>query len=52
MLIVMPAGREKSAVEMEYCKGHTFYEIPPTFADIDFREGVVMKYGSTLAQVY
>ena len=35
---------------MEFCKGHTFYEIPrPCW--YHFKEGVVMEDGSTLPEV-
>ena len=41
---------EKSKGEMEFCKGHTFYEIPrPCW--YQFREGVVQEDGATLPQV-
>lgn len=44
------ASWKKSNGEMDYCKGHTFYEIPrPCW--YQFREGVVMEDGSTLPQV-
>jgi hypothetical protein len=44
------ASWEKSNGEMEFCKGHTFYEIPRR-CWYNFREGVVMEDGSTLPQV-
>ena len=44
-----PASRKKSDGEMDFCKGHTFYEVPRPCRYL-FREGVVMEDGSTLAQ--
>lgn len=41
---------EKSDGEMEFCKGHTFYEIPRA-CRYQLGEGVVMEDGSTLLQV-
>ena len=44
------ASWKNSQEEMEYCKGHTFYEIPRS-CWYGFKEGVVMPDGSTLPQV-
>lgn len=41
---------EKSNGQMEYCKGHTFYELPRQ-CWYQFKEGIVMEDGSTLPQV-
>jgi hypothetical protein len=44
------ANWEKSNGEMDYCKGHTYFEIPrPCW--YQFREGVAMEDGSTFPQV-
>ena len=44
------ANWEQSNGEMEYCKGHTFYEIPrPCW--YHFAPGIVLEDGSTLSQV-
>ena len=44
------ANWEKSDGEMDFCKGHRFYEIPrPCW--YQFKDGVVMEDGSTLPEV-
>jgi hypothetical protein len=44
------AGWERSTDEMDFCKGHVFYEIPRS-CWYQFKEGVVLENGSTLPEM-